>query len=527
MKDECYRARGFVPNAENRRRLRVEIHGAVQGVGFRPFVYRLATELGLAGWVINDTAGVFIEVEGPRATLKRFLARLPAETPPRAIVQSLDAQWLEPTGYRAFEIRHSDNSGAKTVLVLPDIATCPDCLAEVLDPANRRYGYPFTNCTNCGPRFSIIQTLPYDRPNTTMRQFVMCPACQREYDSPLDRRFHAQPNACPVCGPRVTFYGESANRRISESANQRSEHLQMRTAGFEDGLSTQENRGVSRSAAQGERPAEASTPDDESASALRAVADALRAGQSVAVKGLGGFLLLADATNDEAVMRLRERKHRGDKPFALMVRDLAMARQLCKVSAEAETLLTSAETPIVLLPKCLQAGGADAPGPEDYPNIYISPSVAPDNPYLGIMLPYMPLHHLLLREIGRPVVATSGNLTDEPICTDNDEAFQRLGGIADAFLVHDRPIERLRAAAGAAEGRCPVHPGRRRAPEEHGRAQRGASGLHQPTHRRPGDARSNGGLRARHRRLPAPVRSGAGGDCPRHAPGVFVHEVGR
>ncbi len=221
-------------SASSTSRLRVEIHGAVQGVGFRPFVYRLAIDLGLTGWVINDTAGVFIEVEGPRADLQTFLARLPGETPPRAIVQSLAAEWLEPTGYPDFEIRHSDNTGAKTVLVLPDIAICDDCLAEVLNPADRRHGYPFTNCTNCGPRFSIIQALPYDRPNTTMRRFIMCPACQAEYASPLDRRFHAQPNACPACGPRVAFVGEwrmangeLANQRISESANQRSEHPQM------------------------------------------------------------------------------------------------------------------------------------------------------------------------------------------------------------------------------------------------------------------------------------------------------------
>ena len=179
----------------------------MQGVGFRPFVYRLAAELGLHGWVINDTEGVFIEVEGAEATLARFLDRLPAETPPRAIVQSLSSTWLPPVGYAQFEIRHSDSSGAKTALILPDVATCPDCLAELLDPNDRRHRYPFTNCTNCGPRFSIIEALPYDRPNTTMRRFTMCPACQAEYDSPLDRRFHAQPNACPVCGPRLTLFG--------------------------------------------------------------------------------------------------------------------------------------------------------------------------------------------------------------------------------------------------------------------------------------------------------------------------------
>lgn len=189
-------------------RLLVEIHGAVQGVGFRPFVYRLAAELGLAGWVINDTAGVFIEVEGAEPALAEFLRRLSAEAPPRALIQTLDAAWLPPAGYQRFEIRHSDGHGNKTALVLPDIATCADCLAEVLDPSDRRHGYPFTNCTNCGPRFSILQALPYDRPNTTMRRFVLCPTCQAEYDDPRDRRFHAQPNACPVCGPRLSVNGE-------------------------------------------------------------------------------------------------------------------------------------------------------------------------------------------------------------------------------------------------------------------------------------------------------------------------------
>jgi hydrogenase maturation protein HypF len=189
-----------------RQRLRIEIHGAVQGVGFRPFVYRLATEHGLTGWVINDTRGVFIEVDGPQPDLEHFLARLAAEKPPRAMIQSLDSAWLDAAGYERFEIRHSDAHGAKTVLVLPDIATCADCLAEVLDPADRRYGYPFTNCTNCGPRFTIIQDLPYDRPNTTMRRFVMCSDCQAEYENPLDRRFHAQPNACPVCGPQLALW---------------------------------------------------------------------------------------------------------------------------------------------------------------------------------------------------------------------------------------------------------------------------------------------------------------------------------
>ncbi len=374
-------------STRNVQRLRVEIHGAVQGVGFRPFVYRLATELGLAGWVINDTTGVVAEVEGAEPELGRFLERISADKPPRAIIQSLQSAWLSPTGYDRFEIRHSDGLGAKTVLVLPDVATCSDCLAELLDPNDRRHRYPFTNCTNCGPRFSIIEALPYDRPNTTMRRFTMCPACQAEYDSPLDRRFHAQPNACPVCGPRLTLY-RSGNTGAWEC-------------------------------------------DGEEA--LQRAADCIRAGQIVAVKGMGGFHLMVDARNGEAINRLRERKPRHEKPFAVMVRDLDQARLLCEVWPEAEALLTSPEAPIIILRRHSRAANTRYP---------ISEAVAPGNPNLGVMLPYTPLHHLLLRELGFPVVATSGNLTDEPICTDEQEAMQRLGGIADAFLVHDRPIAR-------------------------------------------------------------------------------------
>jgi hydrogenase maturation protein HypF len=363
-----------------KQRLRVEIHGAVQGVGFRPFVYRLATEHALTGWVINDTRGVFIEVEGPQPDLGRFLERLPAEKPRLAIIHSLDTDWLEPANYHHFEIRHSDKQGDKTVLVLPDVATCADCLLEVLDPADRRFQYPFTNCTNCGPRFSIIQALPYDRPHTTMHRFVMCPDCQAEYENPLDRRFHAQPNACLVCGPRLALWAPSGEI-LAENGN-----------------------------------------------AMRCTVEALRAGQIVAVKGLGGFHLMADARDAATIARLRERKPRRDKPFALMARDLDQARTLCQVPPQAEALLTSPESPIVLLSRLPGAPTAE--------------NVAPDNPALGVMLPYTPLHHLLLQELGFPVVATSGNLSDEPICTDQYEAIQRLGHIADLFLIHDRPIAR-------------------------------------------------------------------------------------
>ncbi|PWH14117.1 MAG: carbamoyltransferase HypF [Ardenticatenia bacterium] len=363
-------------------RLRVEVHGAVQGVGFRPFVYRLATELGLTGWVINDTRGVFIEVEGSERCLHLFQERLVREAPPRALIQKVDFRWLHPIGYERFEIRHSDAGGTKTVLVLPDIATCGDCLREVFDPKDRRYRYPFTNCTNCGPRFTIIEALPYDRPNTTMRHFIMCPDCQAEYDQPVNRRFHAQPNACPVCGPHLALWSARGETLI----------------------------------------------EGDDAQVLQEAATGLRQGLVVAVKGLGGFHLMVDARNTDAVTRLRQRKRRPHRPLALMVRDLDQARALCHVSDEAAQLLMLPEAPILLLPRLPDAAVAD--------------NVAPDNPNLGVMLPYTPLHHLLLRMVDFPVVATSGNLTDEPICIDEHEALRRLGDVADLFLVHNRPITR-------------------------------------------------------------------------------------
>jgi hydrogenase maturation protein HypF len=442
----------------NLRRVRVEIHGAVQGVGFRPFVYRLATELGLAGWVINDTQGVFIEVEGPETAVQRFLARLPAEVPPRAIVQTIESAWLTPAGDERFEIRHSDHSGAKTVLVLPDIATCPDCLAEVLDPANRRHRYPFTNCTNCGPRFTIIEALPYDRPNTTMRRFTLCPDCKTEYENPLDRRFHAQPNACPVCGPRLALYDD--RRQTADGGPQMADDGPtadggQRSSGVSDQSSVDEVQDLTfkvqgsavgdvqpatfnlQPPAVGGRRSAVATGD----AALKRAAAALRAGQIVAVKGLGGFHLMADAGSDEAVRRLHESKPRRAKPFALMARDLDQVRELCEVPPAAEALLTSPEAPIVLLEKRSSVDDVQR-STFNVQRSAVSHEVAPDNPYLGVMLPYTPLHHLLLREVGRPVVATSGNLSDEPICTDETDAMQRLGHIADVFLVHDRPIAR-------------------------------------------------------------------------------------
>jgi hydrogenase maturation protein HypF len=373
-------------------RLRVVIRGAVQGVGFRPFVYRLATEMALPGWVINSAQGVFIEVEGTKEQLDTFLLRVEHERPPRSFIQSLEASFLDPLGFTAFEIRHSQDEGAKSVLVLPDLATCPDCLHDIRDPANRRYQYAFTNCTNCGPRYSIIEALPYDRPNTSMRGFVMCDECRAEYENPLDRRFHAQPIACPRCGPQLELWDE--NGRVLAQHHD----------------------------------------------ALLQVADSLRRGRIAAVKGIGGFHLMADARNDDAVRLLRQRKHREEKPFALMFPSLEQVRVHCAVSPLEERLLLSPESPIVLLQRLTSSSlhlfSSSPPHPL---SLALAP---PPNPALGVMLPYTPLHHLLLAELGFPVVATSGNLSDEPICIDEHEALERLRGIADVFLVHNRPIVR-------------------------------------------------------------------------------------
>lgn len=364
-----------------RERAKVTVLGAVQGVGFRPFVYRLATQLRLNGWVLNSSQGVFIEVEGPLHLLQTFLLRLEKEKPLLAIIQSLEFSFLDAVGYDCFEIRYSDQTGQKIALILPDIAICSACLQEILDPTNRRYRYPFTNCTNCGPRFSIIEELPYDRPNTSMKQFGMCPNCEEEYHDPGDRRFHAQPNACSDCGPHLELW---------------------------DGRGAVLARG------------------DE---ALRKAADCVGNGEILALKGIGGFQLIIDAREERSVVRLRARKRREEKPFALMYPSLESVKRDCLASALEERLLISPESPIVLLPRRSSATAAAA-------------SVAPGNPCLGVMLPYSPLHHLLLRELGFPVVATSGNLANEPICVDECEALKRLEGIADFFLVHNRPIVR-------------------------------------------------------------------------------------
>jgi hydrogenase maturation protein HypF len=363
------------------RRLRVVIRGAVQGVGFRPFVYRVASEMELPGWVLNSAQGVFIEVDGEEASLQEFLVRIAREKPAIAHIQSMESSWLDPAGFPRFEIRESAG-GEKTTLILPDLATCPDCLQEIQDPTDRRYRYPFTNCTNCGPRFSIIESLPYDRVNTTMKKFAMCGDCEREYHRPSDRRFHAQPNACPACGPHLELWDASGEMLESGEA------------------------------------------------ALKAAAEAVRRGLIVAIKGLGGFHFVTDAGNEDAVVRLRHRKLREEKPFALMYPSFAQVARDCQLSAVEERLLRSPESPIVLLRR------------RDARTVAVADSVAPGNPYLGVMLPYTPLHHLLLSDLGFPVVATSGNLSDEPICTDECEALRRLRGIADLFLVHNRPILR-------------------------------------------------------------------------------------
>jgi len=368
------------PATGKRGRLGVKAHGAVQGVGFRPFVYRLANELGLAGWVINSSQGATIEVEGDADSLTEFLRRLQADKPLPCVLHDLTSVFLPAQGDTSFVIRDSNAEGPKTAVVLPDLAICADCLREIFDPTNRRFRYPFTNCTNCGPRFSIIEGLPYDRTRTTMKLFSMCAACHAEYDNPSDRRFHAQPNACPRCGPHLELWDATDNVRA--------------------------------------------THEDT----LHATADALRRGVIVAAKSLGGFHLLVDASNQEAVLRLRRRKLREEKPFGLMYPDLEAVQRDCQVSSEEERLLCSPEAPLVLLRR--------------RPGDGIAPAVAPCNPYFGVMLPYTPLHHLLLAEVGFPIVATSGNRSDEPICTDQHEALTHLGGIADVLLIHNRPIAR-------------------------------------------------------------------------------------
>ncbi len=375
----------------SKQRLSFNIRGVVQGVGFRPFIYRLARELQLTGWVNNSVRGVSIEVEGTYEHLHVFQQRLQTEKPPRSQIHGIESAWLEPVGYAEFCIRTSETGSEieghklKSAIVLPDLATCPDCRHEIFDPSDRRYRYPFTNCTNCGPRYSIIEALPYDRTGTTMKDFQMCPTCRAEYTDPHSRRFHAQPNACAHCGPQVELWDRDGKILV-----------------------------------RGDR-------------ALLETATQIEQGKILAVKGLGGFHLIVDARNPEAVSQLRLRKQRPHKPFALMYPSLEQIQADCIVSELEANLLRSPEAPIVLLRKKTKPKlSCDA----------VCDAVAPDNPYLGVILPYTPLHHLLLASLQFPIVATSGNLADEPICIDEREALERLGNIADLFLVHNRPIVR-------------------------------------------------------------------------------------
>ena len=355
------------------------MEGIVQGVGFRPFVYRLARHLDLKGWVANTVHGVRIEAEGNEHALDRFARELKKNAPPMAEVLSLRRKTVKTSGYKAFEIRASLSRTGRSTLICPDVAVCRDCLAEMRDPGDRRYRYPFINCTNCGPRYTIILDLPYDRARTTMSSFTMCPECRAEFEDPLNRRFHAQPNACPVCGPKVSLVDKEG-----------------RPAG----------------------PAEAEP--------IEAAARFLVAGEVLAVKGLGGFHLAVDAASEAAASKLRARKRRQDKPFAVMFADLESVRTHCRLNASAASALTSPARPIVLLPRRSKRDT-------------LAPSVAPYQSTYGVMLPYTPLHHLLLDAVGgRALVMTSGNNSDEPIEIENGSALRRLGHIADYFLVHGR-----------------------------------------------------------------------------------------
>ncbi len=361
---------------EARQLKHISVQGVVQGVGFRPFVFKLARDCGLKGWVLNTSSGVEIEVEGRGASIDRFLDGLVRNAPPLAHIEGLQVTPANPNNYTSFEIRESQQDTGYQ-LISPDIATCHDCVAEIFDPHDRRYRYPFTNCTNCGPRFTIISDIPYDRPNTTMSIFRMCEACKREYEDPLNRRFHAQPNACPVCGPKVWLENASGERVVC---------------------------------------------DDVVGEAARLLAT----GSILAVKGLGGFHLACAACSEETVNILRKRKGRPDKPLAVMMRHLDKVRKECFCDEEEAALLLSPHAPIVLLRFREESR--------------IARNVAPGNRYLGAMLPCTPLHHLLLADFAGPLVMTSGNITEEPIAKDNEEAKRRLKGLADYFLIHDRDI---------------------------------------------------------------------------------------
>ncbi len=381
------------------RGVRIHITGIVQGVGFRPFVYGLAQRLGLAGWVRNTSAGVDIEVDGEQDVLDAFVKALRDEAPPLSRIDELSASFQVLNGFRSFDILHSEAVAGAFQPISPDVSICPDCLRELFDPSDRRYRYPFINCTNCGPRFTIIKDIPYDRPKTTMAPFAMCPDCEKEYTDPLDRRFHAQPVACPVCGPKVWL--EVGSNGFSRSGQARATEV-----------------------------ATTSLTDEAIQETRKMLAD----GKIIAIKGLGGFHLACDATNARAVIELRNRKLRVDKPFALMMPDLETVERHCYVDAAERELLESAARPIVLLNR--------------KPDSLIARECAPGQDTLGVMLPYTPLHYLLFAEPGLqpatfnlpPLIMTSGNLSEEPIATANDEARKRLASLADAFLMHDRDI---------------------------------------------------------------------------------------
>ena len=358
----------------------IEITGIVQGVGFRPYVYRLANDCGLTGLIANTPAGVSIEVQGEAEAVERFLERLPKEIPPLAKITGLTPRSVEVQQETAFLIKASSTRAAAKALISPDVSVCEDCLRELMNPRDRRFLYPFINCTNCGPRFTIIHDIPYDRARTSMAKFKMCAACHAEYENPASRRFHAQPNACWDCGPQVSLLGADGARM-------------------------------------------------DVAEPIREAARLLQQGSVVAIKGLGGFHLACDAQNERAVAKLRERKRRVEKPFAIMVRRVQDASRFCVVDEFSKKLMSSFERPIVLLPR--------------RPEVAFVPEVAPGNRFLGVFLPYTPLHHLLFQS-GKfeALVMTSGNLSEEPIAIDNEEAVRRLSKIADAFLVHDREIVR-------------------------------------------------------------------------------------
>ena len=359
-------------------RRRIEVSGIVQGVGFRPFIYRLAHGCKLVGTVVNTAAGVTIEIQGAAEQVLRFQELLPREAPPLSRITKIQAQPLDLQSETEFRILHSDKAEAAHTLISPEIATCDDCLRQLFDPADRRYKYPFINCTNCGPRFTIVRSIPYDRAWTSMNVFPMCPECQAEYDHPLDRRFHAQPNACWACGPQLQLWNR--NGRILEWGDP-----------------------------------------------VEAAAERLASGAIIAVKGLGGFHLAVDATNEHAVHELRERKRRVGKPFAIMARDLDAVRRICILSDDEAHALTSPQRPILLL--------------EAYPANEIATEVASGNRHLGVFLPYTPVHHLLFACGSFDfLVMTSGNLSEEPIAIDNDEAVERLGPLADYLLVYNRDI---------------------------------------------------------------------------------------